>query len=470
MSSNDRFTGLNVESTGIPANYQRGQRSGLNTLNGLYLARVVETADPDYNGNLYVELIGHERVSGREESSERVRHHKVRRTSPFGGTIQGSNYSNNFGSNFPPPPPGTEILVGFTGREQEGFVVGILGDNNRNATIPGLPASRLSESDEGSVGSSLESSPLQNQENGERVRHPVANAQAVQGIGLDAIRGPGSSGARRESPSNVAGFLTPGGHSITMDDGTVAYQEGVNHVPDRNREAGKNNLIRIRSGSGAQFLINDSAGIVYLINQNGSSWIQMDSAGNVDIYAQGSVSMHAEEDFNLHVGNSFNLEADTINLKSRGGGGTKIESATGGVDMHSNRELRLTTNTNMHQRVIGDMRVSTGGMLDLNGPPAAYAEKATPNNITTNRSVKESVAGRVPEHEPWGGHDESDTVVAAQAPSTTTPTTKDIDLADIQANSGTGSGSTTGPSPISRNVSQSSTNINPRSGNNWNAR
>jgi uncharacterized protein (DUF2345 family) len=246
-----------------------------------------------------------------------------------------------------------------------------------------------------------------------------------------------------------------------MDDGTLPVKEGASIAPDKSREAGKSNLIRIRSGSGAQFLINDSAGIVYLINQNGSSWIQMDSAGNVDIYAQGSVSMHAETDFNLHVGGDFNLDADGVNIKSRGSDGIKLESGAGGVDLYSNKELRLFSNIDIHQKAIGSIRMSTGGMIDLNGPPAATASKTTPNNITTNRGVKESTAGRVPEHEPWGAHTETDTVVPAQAPSSSTLTTKDYDLS--KPTGASGQGAATGAAPKTGITGQGSTTASPTS-------
>ena len=457
------YTNINKPGASAPAQYTKQSHGNLNPMNGVYLAKVVENADPEYQGHIYVEVVGGEHLGDNSSQETRRLRHKIRPTSPFGGSVQGSNYGQNYGSQFPPPSPGSEVLVAFTGRDQEGFFLGVMPDANRNAQVPGVPTSLME--DEDTLGSTLDSSSIAKQQENRRPRHPLANAHAIQGIGYDAVRGPGSSGGRRESPMNVSGFLTPGGHGIVMDDGTTQYREGENYVPDQAREEGKNNLIRIRSGSGAQFLINDSVGIVYIINQGGTSWVQMDSDGNVDIYAQGSVSMHSEEDFNFHAGNGINIEADTINIKSRGGDGIKMQAASGGIDLLSNTDLKLTSEGNTHLNSSGNTRV-TAGMIDLNGPAADTATAPTANNLTTNRETKESVAGRVPEHEPWGGHDEGETIVAAQAPSTNQPTATDYDLSALSGSSGPGS-SGIGSSPIPAPRTSSSTPINPRSGGNW---
>lgn len=430
----DQFTGLNADSTGVPTRYTRQGQSGFNSLTGLYLAKVVENVDEDYQGHVYVELVGHQTISSKDSPEERRRFHKIRPTSRFGGSVQGGNFTQPYGESYPPPVPGSEVLVGFTGQEQEGFMIGVLNDANRNSMIPGIPASRL-EDEPDVIAPARDTSVNGLHENNQRQRHPVANSLAEQGIGLDPVRGIGSSGARRESPSRVAGQLTPGGHSFVMDDGTSANGES-SLSPDSSREAGQNNLVRLRSAGGAQMLFNDSAGIVYIINQNGGSWIQMDANGNVDVYAQGSVSYHAEEDFNFYAGGDFNLDADTVNINARGGDGIKMQTTTGGFDVKSNKDIKLTTDINMHLKAAGFMRLSTDGMLDLNGPPAAEASTPTANSLTTNMTVKESINGRVPEHEPWGGHLENVNSVAAQAPSRPDNSTTDYDVSDIVGGAG----------------------------------
>lgn len=426
----NRFTGLNTSSIGIPDSYGRESYSGYHNLSGMFLAKVVDNVDKDYQGHIYVELVGQQTVSSKDSAEERQRFHKIRSLSKSGGTIQGANYTQTYGESSPPPAVGTEVLVAFTGKEQEGFLLGVLADANRNSMVPGIPASRMADEPD-VIGPALDTSVNGTQEENKRTRHPIANTLAEQGIGLDPVRGIGSSGARRESPSRVAGQLTPGGHSFVMDDGTLASDGTTSVNPDTARESGQNTLIRLRSGGGAQMLFNDSAGIVYIINQSGSSWIQMDSSGNVDVYAQGSVSYHAEEDFNFYAGGDFNIDADTVNINGRGSDGIKLQTTTGGIDVSSKRDIKLTTDLNMHIKASGFMRLTTDGMLDLNGPPATAATAPTSGSLTTNMTVKESINGRVPEHEPWGGHTENVNAVAAQAPSRPDNSTKDYDVSDI---------------------------------------
>lgn len=430
----DRFTGLNADSTGVPTRYTRGAQSGYNSLTGLFLAKVVDNVDEDYQGHIFVELVGHQTISAKDSAQERRRFHKIRPTSRFGGTVQGGNFTQPYGESYPPPVAGTEVLVAFTGQEQEGFLLGVLNDANRNSMIPGIPASRLDDEPD-VIAPARDTGVNTLHENNQRQRHPVANSLAEQGIGLDPVRGLSSSGARRESPSRVAGQLTPGGHSFVMDDGTTEAGEG-SASPDSAREHGQNNLIRLRSAGGAQMLFNDTAGIVYIINQNGGSWIQMDSSGNVDVYAQGSVSYAAEEDINFYAGGSFNMDADTVNINARSGDGIKMQTTTGGIDLKSNKDIRLTTDLNLNLKAAGYARISTGGILDLNGPEAVAATAPTSNSLTTNMTVKESINGRVPEHEPWGGHLENVNAVAAQAPSRPDNSTSDYDVSDIIGGAG----------------------------------
>ena len=428
MSNRDsdrQHRGLNTPSVGIPS----AESPGTNNMQGVHLARVVDIADPDYNNNIWVEIIGQHRLDSQDTQEDRHRYNKIRTINPLGGTINGSNYSSPYGASFPPPAPGTEVLVAFAANQQEGFLIGALTPAGRNSSIPGLSANPV-KGEENIIAPTLDSSGSEAQKNNAKVRHPSADAIAQQGIPLDPIRGVGSSGARRESPSNVSGFNSPAGHSFIMDDGTVEYAEDINHVPDQSREAGKNNLVRLRSAGGAQLLLNDSAGIVYIISQSGKSWMQMDAEGNVDVFAEGSISYRAEDSINFYADDSFNIEASTVNIKATGADGVKVESSAGGIDLFSQKELKLHTEVDGHISARGNLNVTTSGNIELNSPGsrATVADKPTSEPMPVNRVVKESINGRVPEHEPYGGHITNDSTIAAQAPSTLTPTQDDYDV------------------------------------------
>jgi hypothetical protein len=216
---------------------------------------------------------------------------------------------------------------------------------------------------------------------------------------------------------------------LVLDDGTVSKSER-SLSPDPDRQAGNSNLVRLRSAGGAQMLFNDTAGIVYVINQAGNSWVQLSSDGKVDIYSQGDISMHTETDFNLHVGGDFNLDAECVNIKSRGECGTKFETVTGEFNLHSAKDIKFTTDLNHHLVAKGTSR-TTAPLIDLNGPAATSATKTTNNNITVNKTVKQSITSRVPEAEPWGGHTEQQTPVASCASTNLDLRGVDIDLSNI---------------------------------------
>jgi uncharacterized protein (DUF2345 family) len=140
----------------------------------------------------------------------------------------------------------------------------------------------------------------------------LAENLVKQGLANDSLRGAGQSGARRESPSQVFGILTPGpknpdnvkkrlgGHSFVMDDNLSSR------------------MIRLRSAKGNQILLDDTTGVIYMINSKGS-WIEMNTSGDISIYAEASINMRAKGNFNLRADKNVNIEAgQDIHLKAAG--------------------------------------------------------------------------------------------------------------------------------------------------------
>jgi hypothetical protein len=395
----------------------------------LYIGKVIEIVDDRYEGYCYVEIIGQQQLSSTTGNPEdRKNYVRCRRAMPYGGSYQATDHTRSYGMSTHPPAPGTEVIVAFTTENQEGIILGVLADTGRNSSYPDNAASFV-QGEENSVAPTFDQGVGKRQEKNTRPRHPLAGALAKQGLQLDSVRGLSSSSARRESPSNVFGFNTPSGHSLVLDDGTVSKSER-SLSPDPDRQAGNSNLVRLRSAGGAQMLFNDTAGIVYVINQAGNSWVQLSSDGKVDIYSQGDISMHTETDFNLHVGGDFNLDAECVNIKSRGECGTKFETVTGEFNLHSAKDIKFTTDLNHHLVAKGTSR-TTAPLIDLNGPAATSATKTTNNNITVNKTVKQSITSRVPEAEPWGGHTEQQTPVASCASTNLDLRGVDIDLSNI---------------------------------------
>jgi len=436
-----KYTGLDTESIGVPDRFDRSKHGALQTLMGVFLGKVVSVKDDTYQNQIYVEIIGQEIISDKNEE-DRKKYHKVRRLMSFGGAFHDPNYSDDYGMMAPPPSPGSEVLVAFTGLEQEGYLLGVLSDIGRNAQIPGLSAGITRE---GVVAPAVDLD-VKSTDGIVRTRHNQSEQLAKQGLGLDVIRGLTSSGGRRESPINLFGMQTPGGHSFVMDDGTRNDANVL--VPDKDRIPGKNDLVRMRTRQGAQILMHDTTGIVYIINQDGSAWIQMSKNGDIDVYSENKISMHCENDMNLHVGGDFNLDAENININSRGSAGIHMRAVDGEVNILSAKDMNLTSDRNGNILVKGHLKV-TAKLIDLNGPKAERAYFPKLRNHTHNLTVKQSMGSRVPEHEPWGGHAEQDNIVASQAPGKLGATSKDHNISDQKTNAATGSAiGSTQPDPV----------------------
>jgi hypothetical protein len=157
-----------------------------------------------------------------------------------------------------------------------------------------------------------------------------------QGLEKDVTRGTISSSSQRETPSQVFGISTPGrptndpkddplylnklaagtltenyyrvksrkgGHSFVMDDGSVV---------------GTDQLIRLRTASGHQFLMHDTQETIYVGHANGNSWVELTKDGSVNLYSHGGFNLRSEGDINFHSDGNINLNADKqLNLHAK---------------------------------------------------------------------------------------------------------------------------------------------------------
>ena len=439
------YTGNNNNSIGVPRTMfdKTHGAQGVMKLTGLYICKVIDIVDDRYEGFLYVEIIGQGYLGETSSAESRKEYFRVRRASPYGGSYQFANATNTYGFVSHPPAPGCQVLVAFANNSDTGIMLGVLPDTTRNASKPTNPGAFV-DSEKDAVGPSLDPSVQKTTDNNKKPRATPETIQnesteykdkvsdtevTKQGIGIDSIRGLSSSSERRESPTNVFGFNTPGGHQFVMDDGTLPNSDTC-LTPDKERKGGLSNLFRMRSAGGAQILMHDGTGIVYIMNQNGSSWIQLGSDGKIDIYSEGDISVHTENDYNLQVGGDFVVDADTISMKARGDGGITLEASAGELNVHAQKDFKLTTDLNGNIKCAGSF-TNTAALIDLNGPEAIAATKTVLNNLTVNKTVKQSITSRVPEAEPWGGHDEEQEFLPQVASPDSNFTATDIDMSKI---------------------------------------
>jgi hypothetical protein len=390
---------------------------------GPHLARVIRSEDNKYMGTLHVQLL---RDVGNIPDSE-ASTYPVQYLSPFYGVTSITHLGNNntfsdtqksYGMWMIPPTEGGIVVVLFiNGDASKGFWIGCVQDEYMNFMIPGLAATELNTQSPSKKlpvaehnksltdGTKTDTTLIQ------KPVHPFSQVLTAQGLIEDETRGITTSSARRESPSNVFGISTPGpvdrgsgatrgkvgskenpvsgafvgrlgGFTFVMDDGdenflrkTKAGEGPPEYASVENDEKGgkvdipHNELFRIRTRTGHQILLHNSEDLIYIANARGTAWIELTSNGKIDVYAADSISLHTKNDLNITADRDINMTAGgNINMSSTGynkikaGGNHEVKAANTYID---------------------------GGDIHLNSGKATTA----------------STASRVPQAEPWNGHE-----------------------------------------------------------------
>jgi len=550
---------------------------------GPYIARVIKHADPYYLGGLEVELLKTSTAGNIGETLGQTV--IVYYASPFYGVTgaqhlgKNDSYSNtqkSYGWWAVPPDPGTLVLVTFVeGTREFGYWFACIPEKGMTFMLPSGQTS--TEQLSGPVPNTLKGKRLPAGEYNKKITKPQTNnvikykrpvnedlvaALTEQGLVEDDIRGITSSSAQREFPSMVTGWSSPGpvdkrggspqgeiglkeskatvhvnrlgSSSILIDDGDdkLIRKGSPKDTPYEyvNKEASEkggdvtrphNELIRLRTRTGAQIMMNTSEDLIYINNSTGSCWIEMSSNGKLDVYAKDSISFHTENDFNFTADRDINFESgrdvnflvnnnlnlsvavnydllvgvdgkitvrndfethvtndmktfvlndkhtivendekllvkndkDTIvendmrtqvnNDKAVLVANDLLETAqndisilagnqlnltgTAGFGGYSGGDMKLTASGVNHQRSGGDLRLTAGGnsnirsaghyetasVIHMNGPSAATATSVEPGAQASEaneadealEALKAKFMVRIPQHEPWNGHE-----------------------------------------------------------------
>ena len=387
----------NFSSTVLGATKTRpNPKKDMNFVSGIYLAKVVNNADEFLTGSIEVEIPSLYRSTGKGVISVI----KVQYSTPFGGispnlTVKPENtekYENtqqSYGMWLQPPDVGSMVLVAFAdGNMKHGYIISHVLKPEFNHMLPGLPGGKSFQG-----GDFLTPVAEKNQYSEQPghddilrpIHHDMAEAITKQGLINDAIRGPGTQGARRDTPSQVLGILSKGprdkdgrpsgaGHSFVMDDEPTS------------------SLIRLRSSKGQQILLDDVTGSIYMINKDGKAWFELDQVGNINIFGEGDMNIRAKKNFNLRADYDVNIEAgQNIRMKAAGdniagdyqnpklaklglpGGGTG-----GNINFHANNNAEILATRNIAMSAIGaDIDINCGNMLKTQSGTATSISATT---------------------------------------------------------------------------------------------
>jgi dUTPase len=428
---------------------------------GPFLAKVVGVVDPEYMGKVRVQILRR----GANGSTTEGELAWASFSSPFFGTTSSAYLGKNntyddtqksYGMWNPTPDIGSHVLVAFVeGMANQGYCIGCVPHQYKNFSVPGFAATSLNYKDKTNRLPVGEFNAKTNDQAGDAATNAIKPVHSymfdtlkTQGLTNDDIRGITSSSARRETPSRVFGISTPGpvdrkgptgqigqhdnaktaavsklgGHSFVMDDGDEKFvrkgkpgeapAEYVTGFKNGQANIPHNELIRLRSRTGHQILLHDSEGIVYIGNASGNTWIELTANGKIDIYAGDSVSIHtgtdinitADRDINLHAKNNVNIKADN-KVQVESGANLSLKVGADGF-ITTKGIMNLKSNENRFEAagktsIKSATHAETAGKIYMNSATAA-------DGATEAETLGDTIAGRIPMHEPWSGHENLD--------------------------------------------------------------
>ena len=436
----------------------------MRTMNsGPYEAIVVNVLDSQYMGRLQVELLKQTAAGNQPETTGQL--FEAKYLSPFYNVTNVNASSKNEGyrasqqsSGFwaVPPDPGTKVLVIFAeGNSSNCYWIGCIQDEYMNFMVPGLAAtSTVKDFDKKAPAAEYNKLTTTGNTNEPTAYPKPAHLDLLAGYikrGLieDEVRGITSSSARREIPSAVFGWSTPGpldkrdgapkadigprgnkvnwyksrlgGSSFVMDDGDDKFlrkgkpwETPIEYV---NLEAGEtggdptlphNEHIRLRTRTGHQILLHNTEDLIYIGNSRGTSWIELTSNGKIDIYAKDSISVHsgadlnftADRDFNITAGENVNIVANKIktsSIESTNMVAGSTWSVNSGKDssINSNANLVLYAQANGSIVAAEEQSVMSGANLALGSATSVGIEGCDSVRVTTDGDYDLKTLGNI---------------------------------------------------------------------------
>lgn len=438
---------------------------------GPFVAIVRNHLDSTYMGGLEVELLTATQAGNSNNAPGQLV--PVKYLSPFFGITSYDGANKNEGSSNSqrsygwwgvPPDIGSKVLVIFA-EAGDGYWIGCIPEEHTNIMTPDpFVSSTYNDRDNSKKLPVVEYNKKTERAAGRNSTQYIkpANADAIavlttQGLLADDIRGVTSSSSRREVPSAVTGFSSPGpadrrpgaprvnygenfsqtpvpqnrlgGSSLVFDDGdpSLLRRGPASSGPPVyvNAEAGAtggdptlphNELVRLRTRTGHQILLHNTEDLIYIANAKGTTWIELTSNGKIDIFAQDSVSIHTATDLNIKADKNVNIEAGVdINLKA--GAKTNV-TAPSSVNLDTPDTNMKNLDVNGSAIVSGSTNTGSLQAGSVNGTAAGSPwDDSDGNGGTDNQKLGSFSAAsptaptaalpsaRVPEHEPWAGHE-----------------------------------------------------------------
>jgi hypothetical protein len=456
-----------IRRSGAGAGGTTDSSSGVTVEKGTYEAIVVSHVNGSRSGQLKVYV-----KDWKGRADDPASHITVKYASPFFGTTYGTDTNTqsakspmtagqSYGMWMIPPDVGNTVLVTFVaGDKDRGYWFACAYDTASHHMVPGN-ARNVGGNADSLVGPDIQQYQTSDQNlpaveaypgDGEyfapdgitgtsRFPHEFqAMTLIMQGLDRDKIRGAISSTSLREAPSNVYGISTPGpsatsapqvtGYALGQDpsQATVARKGGHTFVMDDGALDGVDQLIRLRTSSGHQILMNDTEKVLYIASSTGNQWLEFSEDGSINVFGAAGINMRSKGPLNLHSDSQVSIHSGgTIALN--GEMGVNITALTS-VSIQSLVSTKIATDGILNLSAIGMASVSAGGALNLSAVGAVKLDAAgivslngtfpsppvpvVPNmgnslpDVTWggsqwqyNPGAVQSICSKAPSHEPW---------------------------------------------------------------------
>ena len=364
----------------------------------------------------------------------------------------------------PPPDLGTRVLCFFPdGRNAEGYYFACIPDTYIMQSIPettynrsGKAATEINDSSTGPTPSDK----ISNFKSVSRLENKLAQEQLTkQGLELDPVRGQSTSGYMRESPSEIIGISSKGRRVDTDGkDLLVKYKDQIKNPDTTNKEVlekvlgpkyrrkghsitlddgdvnGNSNQVRLKTSTGHQILLNDTKGVIYVSNADGTVWLELNNTGTMDVYANDSINFrskninfHADGNIKMHS-KGFTQVTSEAELHLEGTKATTLLSNESEVGITASDNVHLSSQASIYATSSGPSYYSGGAFISVSGSlvllqgpktPAKFAKPArlgvkrdtelkpsASNNTQTYQPVKptKTSVDRLVTHEPFVAH------------------------------------------------------------------
>ena len=363
---------------------------------GPYLAKVISCQDPQYMGNLQVELLKSTTSGNEPNTSGQL--FTARYLSPFAGqtpvwsATKNDDYragQQSYGMWMVPPDPGTNVLVIFAeSNPNQCYWLGCVWDQYQNFSVPGhastsittkgtpadfkgkkIPVAEYNKLNEKGIAQDPTKflKPFQL-----RLLNTLLEQGLVTKEFIDEFRGISTASARRELPSSVFGISTPGpidktsgapkghigdsdapaytfrsrlgGTTFVMDDGNdkLIRKTTASEGPPEYSNVAKNELEGLRElPHNELFRIRTRTGHQVLLHNTEDLIYIANSKGSawVELTSDGKIDIYAKDSMSVHTEADFNLTADR-NITMEAGANIAIKASGTYIDVEEPKIIK----------------------------------------------------------------------------------------------------------------------------------